>query len=483
MQYQAVIGLEVHVQGLTRTKMFCACANCYGQEPNTQVCPVCLGYPGAMPVMNAEAIAKTVTAGLMCGCTINTKNKFDRKSYYYPDMPKNYQISQYDLPICIGGGVRIGGKGFSGAMLPEKIVGLTRIHLEEDVAKLTHFGSFSVVDFNRAGVPLLEVVSEPQMHSADEAYAYLVALKQVMEYAGVSHCDMEKGQMRCDVNISVRAAGCTVLGTKIEIKNLNSIRAVHRSIDYEIARQIEALENGERLRQETRRWNDDSGMTSVMRVKEHAHDYRYFPEPDLMPLDLDDNWLQQIRASLPEAPWQRRLRFVQDYAITEYDAGVLTMDKAMADYFETAAKAPVNAKTVANWIITELRRELSERSLSIAELTIPPTYFSELVGLIEDKTISSKIGKTVFAQMIETGERPQAIVKAKGLVQVTDSSAIAGFVDAVIAANPQVIAEYKSGKEKALQFLVGQVMKSSRGKANPPLVIDLLKERLGEPGQ
>ncbi len=356
MEYEAVIGLEVHVQIRTRSKMFCACANQFGGEPNSRICPVCLGYPGVMPVMNREAIRKTVVAGLMCGCGIADYSKFDRKSYYYPDMPKNYQISQYDLPLCSGGRIAIGGVGFSGEPLPEREIGLTRIHLEEDVAKSMHEGRHSVIDFNRAGVPLLEIVSEPDMHTPDQAYAYLTGLKQIMQYAEIGDCDMEKGQMRCDVNVSLRLRGETRLGTKIEIKNLNSFRAVHRSLEYEIERQAEALDSGQALHQETRRWDDAGGRTTLMRSKEQAHDYRYFPEPDLMPLQLDAQWKQEIADALPEAPADRRRRFAGDYRITEYDAAVLTQERGLADFYESAAAGGGNPKLIANWTITELLR-------------------------------------------------------------------------------------------------------------------------------
>lgn len=479
MKYEAVIGLEVHIQVRTETKMFCTCKNEYGSEPNTNVCPVCLGYPGVLPVMNQEAIRKTAMAGLMCDCTIGQYNKFDRKHYFYPDMPKNYQITQYDYPICLGGGIHIFGKGFSGAPIQEKTLGLTRIHLEEDVAKSTHFGKFSAIDYNRAGVPLMECVSEPDMRSADEAYAFLTGLRQIMQYAGVSDCDMEKGQMRCDVNISVRPEGQEKFGTKLEIKNLNSLRAIHRSIDYEIERQIDVVEEGGTLKQATLRWDDDAGVTSVMRLKEDAHDYRYFPEPDLMPLNLSDEWLENLKKQIPETPQKRCARFITDYKITDYDASVLTAEKALADYFETAAKSCKNPKSIANWIITNLLATLSETDQTIDQCPVKADHLSELINLIEDNTISGKISKTdVFPVMLETGKAPSAIVEEKGLKQVTDTSAIEAFVDQAIAANPDPVADYQSGNPKAIQFLVGQVMKLSRGKAYPQLAVQLLKSKL-----
>ncbi|MDT8390400.1 MAG: Asp-tRNA(Asn)/Glu-tRNA(Gln) amidotransferase subunit GatB [Lentisphaeria bacterium] len=478
MKYEAVIGLEVHVQVRTRTKVFCGCSNGAGDEPNTNVCPVCLGYPGSLPVMNAEAIRKTIIAGMTCGCAIARYSKWDRKNYYYPDMPKNYQISQYDLPICEGGEIPIEGKGFSGKPLTPRNIKLTRIHLEEDVAKSTHLGKYSGIDYNRAGTPLMEIVSEPDMHTADEAYAYLTALKQAMQFAGISDCDMEKGQLRCDVNISVRPAGETKLGTKIELKNLNSFRAIHRSIDYEIDRQIDACEAGEPLYQETRRWDDDAGMTTVMRSKENAHDYRYFPDPDLMPVTVTDDQLDTIRADLPECPWSRRDRFVEQFGITPYDADVLTADKALADYFEAAAQGVKNAKTVANWIQTELLAVLGKEGKPITESPVSAGHLADLVALIEADTISGKIAKQVFAEMLISDKSPKEIVKEKGMEQVTDTGAIEGMVAAVIANNPKPVADYQAGNAKAIQSLVGQVMKASRGKANPQMVVQLLKAAL-----
>ncbi len=478
MNYETIIGLEVHVQARSASKMFCGCANQFAGEPNTRVCPVCLGYPGVMPVINREAINKTILAGLMCNCTIAEHSKFDRKNYYYPDMPKNYQISQYDLPICQGGGIEIGGIGFSGRKLPDKAISLTRIHLEEDVAKSIHEGRSSVVDFNRAGVPLLEIVSQPDINTADEAYAYLSTLKQIMQYAGVSDCDMEKGQMRCDVNISLRPEDTTRYGTKIEIKNLNSFRAVHRALEYEIERQASLLQEGRSLKQETRRWDDENGITTLMRIKEEAHDYRYFPEPDLMPLRISEQWKSEIALSMPEPPNSRRKRFRADYQITEYDAQVLTQDKSLADFYETACQSGGNPKLIANWIITELLSELNQRSLHITQSPSTPENLGALIKLIDDQTISSKIAKTVFAEMMETGKAPSAVVEEKGLRQVSNTDELKKYVLEVIQENPDPAAQYRKGAEKALQFLVGQVMKKTRGKANPQMAVQLLKENL-----
>ena len=478
MKYEAVIGLEVHVQVRTNSKMFCSCPNRFGAEPNTLVCPVCMGYPGVLPVPNREAIRKTLKAGLLTGCEIARFSKFDRKSYFYPDMPKNYQISQYDLPFCERGKIHLSGKGFSGQMLPEKDIGITRIHLEEDVAKLTHFTGMSGVDYNRAGVPLMETVSEPDMRSADEAYAYLTTLKEIMQYGDIGDCDMEKGQMRCDVNISLRPFGQAEFGTKIELKNLNSFRAVHRAIEYEIWRQGEMLDSGKTIRQETRGWNDDHGESYLMRTKEQAHDYRYFPDPDLMPFTFTEEEIDAIRRELPEMPQTMRKRFVRDWNLTEYDAEVLTSDRKVAAYFNAGAPKTKAPKLLANWIISELLRALGEAKTDLADCLVTPEKLAVLVDLIEGKTISGKIAKDVFSEMFASGKDAATIVKEKGLVQVSDTGAIAAFVDQALAANEKQVAEYKAGNPKVLQYLVGQVMKLSRGKANPQLVSQELQKKL-----
>jgi len=477
--YDIVIGLEVHVQIKTKSKMFCSCPIGFGEEPNTSICPVCTGYPGVMPVPNHEAIKKTIIAGLMCNCKISEFSKFDRKSYFYPDMPKNYQISQYDLPFCKQGKIHIFGKSFSGKMLEEKYVTITRIHLEEDVAKSIHYPAFSGIDYNRAGVPLMEVVSEPDISSADEAYAYLTTLKQIMQYGDISDCDMEKGQMRCDVNISLKPSGQKEFGTKIELKNLNSFRAVHRAISSEIERQKDILLSGGELQQETRGWNDDRGTSYLMRVKESAHDYRYFPEPDLTPICFFKEDIENLKKEIPELPKTKAKRFVADYGLTEYDAEVITSEKALADYFDIGVKKTSTPKILANWIISELLRELAHASISISEVKITPENMAKLVEMINSKTISGKIGKTIFAEMFATGKSPDEIVKEKGLVQVSDESEIEGFVIKAIQENPIQIEQYKSGKTAVLQYFVGQVMKLSKGKANPQVVQKLLKSKLG----
>ncbi|MBR7104613.1 MAG: Asp-tRNA(Asn)/Glu-tRNA(Gln) amidotransferase subunit GatB [Lentisphaeria bacterium] len=479
MKYEAVIGLETHIEIRSASKMFCSCANKSGAEPNTNVCPVCMGYPGVLPVPNRYAIHTAVRAGLLTECKIAKFSKFDRKSYFYPDMPKNYQISQYDLPFCEHGRIKLEGEGFSGAPLPDKYIGITRIHLEEDAAKLVHSGDKSGVDYNRAGVPLMEVVSEPDMRSADEAYAYLTSLKEIMRYGGVGDCDMEKGQMRCDVNISLRPVGQQEFGTKIELKNLNSFRAVHRAIDYEIWRQGDLLDRGEKIRQETRGWNDDLGESYLMRTKEAAHDYRYFPDPDLMPVVFTDEEIEAIRATLPELPKAMRLRFQEQYGITAYDAGVLTADKELAAWFDTAAKLAKTPKLVANWISSELLRLLGEDKISISECKITPAALAELTDVISSGAINGKIGKEVFAEMYASGKTPKTIIEEKGLVQVSDTGAIATIVTEAIEKNPKQVEEYRAGNERVLQYMVGQVMKLSKGKANPQMAIAELKKQLG----
>ena len=473
MQYETIIGLEVHVQVKTASKMFCGCAVDFGAPPNTQVCPVCLGYPGSLPVMNEEAVRKTILAGLMLGCDITRLSKWDRKNYFYPDMPKNYQISQYDLPLCRGGGVDIKLDGGE-----TKRIRLTRIHLEEDVAKNFHFETTSGVDFNRAGLPLMEIVSEPDIHSPDEAFAYLTALKEILVSGGVSDCDMEKGQLRCDCNVSVRPVGQKELGAKVEIKNMNTISGVRRALAYEIPRQIAALEKGGKISQETRRWDYAPGVTAVMRVKEYAHDYRYFPEPDLVPVVVTDNMLAEIRKLLPELPEARRHRFMQQYGLPEYDAGVLVADMALAAYYEQAAGQSKNPKAISNWVMTELLGKLAEAKQTIAHCPIAPLQLAELVALVDGGQISGKIGKEVFAEMFASGKSPSLIVKEKGLMQVSDAAAIEVFVDEAIAKNPRSVADFKAGNQAAINFLKGYVMKLSQRKVNPRLVGEILLSKL-----
>ena len=472
MTYRVDIGLEVHVQLRTRSKMFCSCPTAVDRAPNLSVCPVCLGYPGALPVANAEAVKLTVRSGLLIGGRICTFSKFDRKNYFYPDMPKNYQITQYDRPLVLGGGVEIEVGG------DRKTIGITRIHLEEDVGKSTHFGGSSGVDFNRAGTPLMEIVSEPDLSTPDEAMAFLQTLKQILQYGEVSDCDLERGNIRCDVNVSVRPGPDAPLGTKVEIKNMNTFKGVHRALKYEIARQLREAERGGKIVQETRRWDDEAGRTEAMRSKEDAHDYRYFPEPDLLPVELTEAQIAGWREALPELPRARRARLVSAYGLPDYDAGVLVADKAVADFFEAVAKASGNAKAASNWVMTEVLRVLAERETELATLPLKPEALAALIGLVDQQVINMPAARQVFAVLLEQGGDPAAIVKEKGLGQVSDTGALEAFVEQAVTAHPKVADDYRAGKQAALQFLVGQVMKLSRGKANPGLVQDLLKKRL-----
>ena len=480
--YTVTIGLEVHAQLKTKSKMFCGCKVEYGAEPNTHTCPTCLGLPGGLPVMNGEALRLTARAGLMLGCTIPDVCKFDRKNYYYPDMPKNYQISQYDQPLCLGGAVPLHDTAYPKDVqktieTPGKAIRLTRIHLEEDVAKSFHLENSSGIDFNRAGTPLMEIVSEADIASPEEAFAYLSALRQILVYGQISDADMEKGQMRCDVNVSVRPIGQKEYGTKIELKNLNTISGVRRALAYEILRQTALVRSGVKLDQETRRWDDDRGETTLMRIKESAHDYRYFPDPDLLPVRTL-KIVATAKEGMPELPQAKRSRFVSDFGVSEYDASVLADDKALADYFELAAKSSPKPKSVANWVINDLLSALSAASLDLSECPIAPAAIGELTALIESGSISGRQGKEVFAEMMLSGKAPAVIVEEKGLKQVSDSGAIEAFCDEVIAANPASVADYKSGKEAALNFLKGQVMKLSKGKANPALAGEILTKKL-----
>jgi aspartyl-tRNA(Asn)/glutamyl-tRNA(Gln) amidotransferase subunit B len=482
-RYIPTIGLEVHVQLKTRSKMFCGCPAEYGAEPNTHTCPVCLGYPGALPVMNGEALKMTALAGLMLGCEIAPLCKFDRKNYFYPDMPKNYQITQFDRPICIGGGVPLHEFAYpkdaqKSIASPGKVVRLTRIHLEEDVAKSSHFDANSGIDFNRAGTPLMEIVSEPEIATPEEAFAYLTSLQQILIYGGVSDADMEKGQMRCDCNVSVRPEGQQELGVKIEIKNMNSISAVRRAVAYEIERQIAACEKGEKLVQSTRGWDNAAGQTRHQRTKESSHDYRYFPDPDLLPVDTTV-FMAEVRAKRPELPGEKRDRFVRDFGVTGYDASVLASERALAEYFDAAAKGAKKPKNVANWIINDLLSALTTAEKTIGDCPISAHALDELVNLIEEGKISSKQGKEVFAEMFASGKGAVQIVKERGLEQVSDTGAIEALCQQVMDANPKAVGEYKAGKLGSINFLKGQVLKISQGKANPQVVNDLLAKLLG----
>jgi len=476
MEYEAVIGLETHVQLKTHSKMWCGCPNSFGAPPNTNVCPVCLGLPGVLPVPNEEALRLTALTGLLLNCTVSRFAKFDRKNYFYPDMPKNYQITQYDKPSTSNGFVDF---ELNGSIARVRI---TRAHLEEDVGKNFHFDRHSGVDFNRAGVPLMEIVSEPDITSAEMAYEYLNALKDILVYGGVSDCDMEKGMVRCDVNVSVRPKGTKELGAKIEIKNMNSFSGARKALEYEIPRQIEIVKNGGKLIQSTRRWDDVAGITEEMRTKEHAHDYRYFPEPDLMPLQPTDQWLAEVQKRVVELPLARKQRFVHDYGLPASDAQTFVWDVPLGNYFETIAKQAKDqkaaGKSLANWVINNLRAKITETGTSLGDVKFKPASVLELVTLVDSGKINTRIAQEVFADMFTTGEAPGTIVEKKGLAQVSDTGAIEGFCDQAIAANPGPAADFKAGKVAALNFLKGQVMKLSKGKANPALVGEILERKL-----
>lgn len=472
MEYKTIIGLEVHAELLTKTKIFCGCTTEFGGEPNTHTCPVCLGLPGVLPVLNKKVVEFAIKAGLATNCQISEYSKMDRKNYFYPDLPKAYQISQYDLPLCHNGYVEIevGGK--------KKKIGIRRIHIEEDAGKLMHTRDGSLVDYNRAGVPLIEIVSEPDINSPEEAYAYLTKLKSILQYIEVSDCKMEEGSLRCDTNVSLMPVGASEFGTKIELKNLNSFKAVQRALEYEIKRQRDILESGDKVVQEPRRWDETRGITTSMRTKEEAHDYRYFPEPDLVPIVVDREWIDRIKAELPELPDQKRERFVREYGIPEYDAEVLTGSKALAKFFEDTVRLHNNPKAVSNWIMSEVLRILNDKGIEIQELNLKPEQLAQLLNLIENGTISGSIGKKVFEDVIETGKDPEVIVKEKGLVQVSDEGQIREIVKQVLEQNQKSVKDYKSGKEKAFGFLVGQIMRATKGKANPQVANKILKEEL-----
>ena len=479
--WEAVIGLEVHAQLLTRSKMFCGCPAAYVQgEPNTRVCPVCLGMPGVLPVINRQAVEFVMMTGLALNCTIAAYTQFDRKNYPYPDLMKGYQISQYDSPIAAGGWLDLDVDG------ARRRVGITRVHLEEDVAKLQHVrdgsgAAYSLVDVNRAGVPLMETVSEPDMRSAEEARQYLLAFRSILQYLGVSTADMEKGAFRCDANVSVRPVGSTELTSKVEVKNMNSFRAVFNALEYEVERQVALLEDGGRVVQETRGWSEDRSATVSQRTKEYAHDYRYFPEPDLPPLAISREWVEEVRARLPELASARRDRFMDEYGLSLYDASHLTASRDMADFFEETLKGDARqsrAKAVANWLTGEATRLLNAGGIDIAEIKVTPQALAELVALTEGGTVGSTQAKVVFEEMFRTGASPKQIVQEKGLAQISDADSVAPSVEQALADNPQAVQDYLGGKETAVRFLVGQVMRLTRGRANPGLVTTLLEERL-----
>jgi aspartyl-tRNA(Asn)/glutamyl-tRNA(Gln) amidotransferase subunit B len=476
-EFESVIGLEVHVQVKTESKLFCACRTAFGASPNSQICPICSGYPGVLPVVNKKAVESLVRTALAVDCKVNLESIFARKQYFYPDLPKNYQISQYEKPLAERGTLKIS---------PERTINITRIHMEEDAGKLVHeIGSrtldHSLVDLNRTGIPLMEIVSEPEIRTAEEAHDYLTALKIILQYVGVSDCDMEKGSMRCDANISIRPKGETKLGTKVEVKNMNSFRGVKDAIEHEIARQIEATGSGVRIVQETRLWNPDTCTTASMRSKEEAHDYRYFPEPDLLPILLSAEEVEAIRKTVPELPAKRKERFTNALGLSEYDAGVLTASRDLADYYEKTLSSLQGAgapKVVSNWVTTDLLGRLNAENKTIADSPIPPGHLSELAELLMNETISGKIAKTVFEEMWATGASPKKIVQDKGMTQVLDTQQIEAWAEEAIRANPKAAAEFREGKERALGALVGAVMKLSKGQANPQLANKILAQKL-----
>jgi aspartyl-tRNA(Asn)/glutamyl-tRNA(Gln) amidotransferase subunit B len=477
MKYEVVIGLEVHVQLKTQSKIFCSCSTEFGKPPNANTCPICLGMPGVLPVLNKKVVEYAIKACLATHCEVQTLSRFARKNYFYPDLPKGYQITQFELPIGLNGYINIQTNG-----TPKKI-GLTRIHLEEDAGKSIHGENLgspgrSYVDYNRTGVPLIEIVSEPDLRSPAEAREYLVQLKAILDYAEVSDVNMEEGSLRCDANVSLRPVGQKKFGTRTELKNINSFKFVQKALEYEIERQAKVLDQGDAVVQETRLYDSDKGTTFPMRSKEEAHDYRYFPEPDLVPTICDEAWIGAIQQSLPEMPEQKRDRFVSEYKIPEYDAGVLITSKALANYFETCVKLFDQPKTISNWIMGDLLRELKNDSKEIDDCPVSPEQLTDLLKLIDDGTISGKMAKTVFEEMYQSGKPAAEIVKAKGLTQISDESALLKIVEEVISANPGQAADFKNGKDKLMGFFVGQVMKASKGQANPALVNKLLKEKL-----
>ena len=474
--YEVIIGLEVHAELATNSKIYCSCSTEFGADPNTHVCPICTGMPGVLPVLNEKVVEYAVKMGLATNCKIARFSKQDRKNYFYPDLPKAYQTSQYDLPLCYEGHVdfMVGDR--------KKTVGITRIHIEEDAGKLIHdpYTGDTLVDLNRCGVPLIEIVSEPDIRSKEEAIGYMQTLKSTLEYLEICDCKMQEGSLRCDVNLSVRKKGETKFGTRTETKNLNSFKAIGRSIDFEIDRQIKELENGGTIYQETRRWDDDKGIGYAMRSKEDAHDYRYFPEPDLAPIVLSDEYVENLRKNLPEMPNVRRDRYMTELGLPEYDATLITNSKYMAEFFDKALEKCGNAKLVSNWMLSDMSRLMNESEMEVTELRFTPEDLGELIILIDKGTISSAIAKKVFEKMFETGEKPEKIVEKEGLVQITDEGAIKEMVISVINENPKSVEDFLNGKDKAVGFIVGQVMKASRGKANPGTVNKLIMEELNK---
>ncbi|UNC91522.1 Asp-tRNA(Asn)/Glu-tRNA(Gln) amidotransferase subunit GatB [Candidatus Contubernalis alkaliaceticus] len=473
-KYEVVIGLEVHLELGTKTKIFCSCPTTFGDEPNTQVCPVCLGLPGVLPVLNKRALEFAVLTGLALNCEINSYSKFDRKNYFYPDLPKAYQISQFDFPVGKNGYLKIQSNGET------RKIGINRVHLEEDAGKLIHSndGLFSLVDYNRTGVPLVEIVSEPDLRSAEEARVFLEDLKKILLYTGVSDCKMEEGSLRCDANISVRLKGEAELGTKTELKNMNSFKAVQKGLEFEVERQIERLENGHRIVQETLRWDETKGETVTMRSKEEAHDYRYFPDPDLVPMEIGVMMVEKVKKELPELPLEKKERFVSQYCLSDYDAQVLTGTREMAVFFEECVKLFSEPKIVSNWVMGELSMHMNAAGLDFCTIKVTPEDLVEMLEMLKQGKISGKMAKDVLAEMFNSGKKAHQVVKEKGMEQISDQGVLEEIIQEVIKTNPGPVADYKAKKKKALGFLVGQVMKSTGGSANPQMVNEILRDKL-----
>ncbi len=473
-KYEAVIGLEVHAQLLTNTKIFCGCSTKFGVPPNTNVCPVCLGHPGVLPVMNKKVVEFTVLMGLATDCTINERSIFARKNYFYPDLPKGYQISQYEKPICEHGNISIELKDGS-----KKNIGITRIHMEEDAGKSIHDqGESTLIDVNRCGTPLMEIVSEPDMRTAEEAYLYLTKLKQIVTYLGICDGNMEEGSLRCDANVSVRLKGEERFGTKAEVKNMNSFRNVEKAIEYEIERQTEILEDGGKIIQQTLLWDADLNEIKPMRSKEEAHDYRYFPDPDLMPIVVDQNWKDEIAKLMPELPEKRRNRFVKQYSLPKYDAEILASSRDLADYYEQILSVTNDYKSASNWVMTEVLKNINDQKITVAQFPVSAENLGKLIKLINENVINGKIAKEIFPEMLTTKKDPLEIVKEKNLVQITDAKEIESAIDRILSTNESQVKEYLGGKDKVIGFFVGQIMKETKGKANPQIVNELLKKKL-----
>ena len=472
MNYEIVIGLEVHLQLNTKSKVFCGCSTDFGSEPNTQTCPVCLGFPGSLPVLNRKALELGAKVAIALNCEIAKEIRFDRKNYFYPDLPKDYQISQFNQPLAQAGKLSI----FAGQA--EKTIQIRRVHLEEDTGKLFHQKDYSLIDFNRSGIPLLEIVTEPDMNSPEEAYLYLAALKSVLEYLDVSDCNMEEGSLRCDANISLRKKGDTALGTKTEIKNMNSFKGVKAALEYEARRQMDSLEKGRRIIQETRLYNAEKGVTEPMRSKEEAHDYRYFPEPDLVPFDFEESLLQTIEKDMPELPEPKKNRFIKDYRLSDYDAAIMASDKNLALYFEKCAASYQNPKTIANWLMGDVSAYIKEKDIPIKDLNLKPESLSGMLKMIDSGVITGKIAKTLLIEIIQTGKDPEKLVKEKGLEQISDAGSLEKAISEVISENQKTVNDFKGGKDNAIMSLVGKVMQKTKGRANPNKVNEMLREKL-----